>query len=85
MQDKVTRRLAAIVAVDVAGYSRLMGADEAGTLATLKAHRAETDALADRFGGRIVGTAGDGILFEFPSVIMYGHNGVVRNVRREQP
>ncbi len=43
--DKVTRRLAAIVAVDVAGFSRLMGADEEGTLAQLKAHRAATDPL----------------------------------------
>ncbi len=67
--DKVTRRLAAIVAVDVVGFSRLMGADEEGTLAQLKAHRAVTDPLVDKFGGRIVGTAGDGLLFEFPSVV----------------
>ncbi len=67
--DKVTRRLAAIVAVDVAGFSRLMGADEEGTLAQLKAHRAVTDPLVDKFSGRIVGTAGDGLLFEFPSVV----------------
>ncbi len=65
--DKVTRRLAAIVAVDVAGFSRLMGGDEEGTLSQLKAHRAVTDPLVDEFGGRIVGTAGDGLLFEFPS------------------
>ena len=52
MQHKVTPRRAAVVAVDVAGYSRLMGADEAGKLATLKAHQTQSDALADRFGGR---------------------------------
>lgn len=64
------RRLAAIVSTDVVGYSRLMGADEEGTLATLRAHRAELiDAkIADR-GGRIVKTMGDGLLLEFPSVV----------------
>ena len=65
----VTRRLAAIVAIDVAGYSRLMGADEAGTLTRLKEHRAATDPIGAEHGGRIVGTAGDGLLLEFPSVI----------------
>ncbi len=63
------RRLAAIVAIDVAGYSRLMGADEKGTLAALKGHRAATDPISQKHGGRIVGTAGDGVLLEFPSVV----------------
>lgn len=63
------RRLAAIVAVDVAGYSRLMGADEQGTLATLKAHRDAMTPLVRGHGGRLVGQAGDGLLLEFPSVI----------------
>ncbi len=67
--DKVTRRLAAIVVIDVAGYSRLMGEDEEGTLAQLKAHQAVIDRLSIQYGGRIVGTAGDGSLLEFPSVI----------------
>ncbi len=62
------RRLAAIVAIDVAGYSRLMGADEDGTLAALKAHRAVTTPIGERHGGRLVGMAGDGELWEFPSV-----------------
>jgi adenylate cyclase len=64
------RRLAAILAADVVGYSRLMGVDEAGTLAALKAHRQELigPEVAKR-GGRVVGTAGDGILAEFASVI----------------
>ncbi len=64
------RRLAAILAADVVGYSRLMEADEAGTLAALKAHRAEfvDPAIAAR-GGRIVKLMGDGALIEFPSVV----------------
>jgi class 3 adenylate cyclase len=62
------RKLIAILAADIEGYSRLMGADEEGTLATLSAHRAITDALIARHGGRICGTAGDSILAEFASV-----------------
>ncbi len=62
------RRLAAIVAIDVAGYSRLMGADEDGTLAALKGHRTATTPIGERHGGRVVSTAGDGELWEFPSV-----------------
>lgn len=46
-----------------------MGADEVGTLATLKAHRAVTDPISEKNGGYIVGTAGDGLLLEFPSVV----------------
>ena len=65
-----TRRLAAILAADVAGYSRLMGADEEGTLAALRAVRRE---LGDRkiaeHRGRIVKTTGDGLLIEFASVV----------------
>ena len=56
------RRLAAIVSADVAGYSRLMGRDESGTLATLKAHRREViDPTIAEYGGRIVKTTGDGL------------------------
>ena len=70
MSTVVQRRLAAIVAADVVGYSRLMGADEAGTLAALRAHRAELiDGLIDTHGGRIVKTMGDGLLLEFPSAV----------------
>ena len=68
-QEGVTRRLAAIVAIDVVGYSRLMGEDEAGTLARLKERRAVTDSISEKHGGRIVGTAGDSVLLEFPSVV----------------
>ena len=64
------RRLAAIVSADVAGYSRLMGRDESGTLAALKAHRRELiDPKTAEYGGRIVKTTGDGLLIEFPSVV----------------
>jgi len=66
---RVGRRLAAIVAADVAGYSRLMGLDEVGTARTLREHRAVTDALVAKHGGRLVKTAGDGVLLEFPSVV----------------
>jgi class 3 adenylate cyclase len=62
------RKLVAILAADVEGYSRLMGADEEGTLATLSSHRAITDALIAQHGGRICGTAGDSVLAEFASV-----------------
>ena len=63
------RRLAAILAADVAGYSRLMGEDEAATVHDLKGHQAAVLPLVGRYGGRIIDTAGDGILAEFPSVI----------------
>jgi TolB-like protein len=66
---RVGRRLAAIVAADVAGYSRLMGLDEVGTARTLREHRKVTDALVTKHGGRIVKTTGDGVLLEFPSVV----------------
>ena len=68
-QGRVGRRLAAIVAADVAGYSRLMGLDEVGTARTLREHRAVTDALVAKHGGRLVKTTGDGVLLEFPSVV----------------
>jgi TolB-like protein/Flp pilus assembly protein TadD len=68
--ERVERRLAAILAADVAGYSRLTGADEEGTLARLKAHRRELiDPKIAEHRGRIVKTTGDGMLVEFPSVV----------------
>ncbi|MBR0939167.1 adenylate/guanylate cyclase domain-containing protein [Bradyrhizobium jicamae] len=66
---RVGRRLAAIVAADVAGFSRLMGLDEVGTARTLREHRKVTDALVAKHGGRLVKTTGDGVLLEFPSVV----------------
>jgi adenylate cyclase len=66
----VTRRLAAILAADVAGYSRLMGADEEGTLERLKALRHELiDLNIAEHHGRLVKTTGDGMLVEFASVV----------------
>ncbi len=68
--ERVERRLAAILTADVAGYSRLMGRDEAGTLARLKTRRRELiDPEIAEHKGRIVKTTGDGILIEFPSVV----------------
>jgi len=67
---RVERRLAAILAADVAGYSRLMGVDEEGTLARLKALRRElADPKIKEHRGRIVKTTGDGLLIEFASVV----------------
>jgi class 3 adenylate cyclase len=67
---RISRRLAAILAADVVGYSRLMGADEEGTLAALKAHRQELiDPLIAQHHGRIVKTTGDGLLIEFASIV----------------
>jgi class 3 adenylate cyclase len=64
------RRLAAILAADVAGYSRLMGADEMGTHTALKSHRRDlVDAAVAEHHGRIVKTTGDGMLVEFASVV----------------
>lgn len=64
------RRLTTIMAIDVAGYSRLMGHDEAGTLSALKAHRLGLiDPEAGRYGGRTIKLMGDGALMEFSSVV----------------
>ena len=68
-EARVGRRLAAIVAADVAGYSRLMGLDEVGTARILREHRKITDAVVAEHGGRLVKTTGDGVLLEFPSVV----------------
>ena len=70
MSEGTQRRLAAIVSADVVGYSRLMGADETGTLAAMREHRAELiDPLIAEHGGRIVKTMGDGLLLEFASAV----------------
>lgn len=70
MTDRVERRLTAILAADIAGYSRLMGADEEGTLTRMKANRRElVDPKIEEHRGRLVKAAGDGLLVEFVSVI----------------
>ena len=69
-EKRVERRLAAILAADVAGYSRLMGVDEEGTHEALKAHRDElVDPKIAEHHGRIVKNTGDGALVEFASVV----------------
>src|SRR5215472_11616824 len=69
-QERVDRRLAAILAADVVGYSRLMGEDEEGTHTALTALRRElTDPKIKEHRGRIVKTTGDGLLVEFASVV----------------
>jgi len=63
------RKLAAILAADVVGYSRLMGEDEAGTAKAVREHREAAAPIVREFGGRLVKTTGDGVLLEFPSVV----------------
>jgi adenylate cyclase len=69
MTEKLKRRLTTVLCADVHGYSRLMGADEPGTLARLRRYRAAMTALIERHDGRIVNTWGDAIIAEFPSVV----------------
>jgi len=68
-EPSIQRRLAAILAADIAGYSRLMHEDEPATVRDLKAHQSVILPLIGRHGGRIIDTAGDGIMAEFPSVM----------------
>ena len=69
MKAPVKRRLTTVLCADVEGYSRLMEADEAGTLETLRRFRAAMAALVERHDGRIVNTWGDAVLAEFASVV----------------
>ena len=69
MPEELERKLAAILAADIAGYSALMGANEEATVRDLKAHQAVVLPMIAKHGGRIIDTAGDGILAEFPSVV----------------
>ena len=69
MEQRIKRRLAAIMAADIAGYSRLMGEDEAATVRDVKGHQAEVLPLVTEFGGRVIDVAGDGILAEFQSAV----------------
>jgi adenylate cyclase len=69
VEEHLERRLSAILAADIAGYSALMGADEARTVRDLKNHQAVVLPMVGEFAGRIIDTAGDGILAEFPSVV----------------
>src|SRR5215510_11875461 len=69
VNPKTSRRLAAILAADIAGYSALMGADEARTVRDLKEHQVIVLPMIREHGGRIIDTAGDGILAEIGSVV----------------
>ena len=69
MPEELDRRLAAILAADIAGYSALMGANEEATVRDLRAHQAVILPLIAKHGGHIIDTAGDGILAKFPSVV----------------
>ena len=69
LSDRVQRRLVAILAADIAGYSRLMSEDDAATVQALKGHQAVVLPAVAAFGGRIIDTAGDGILAEFASAV----------------
>ena len=75
-EHRIERRLVAIFAADVAGYSRLMEQDEVGTLRSLTAHRAIMDQLIAEHGGRVANTAGDSVLAEFPSAVDAVHCAV---------
>jgi TolB-like protein/Flp pilus assembly protein TadD len=69
MEHVLSRRLAAVLCADVAGYSALVGADESGTVAALKGHQTAVLQLLQRHGGRVVDLAGDGIVAEFSSTV----------------
>lgn len=69
MEHVLSRRLAAVLCADVAGYSALIGADESGTVAALKGHQTAVLQLLQRHGGRVVDLAGDGIVAEFQSTV----------------
>jgi adenylate cyclase len=69
MTDKVKRRLTTVLCADAQGYSRLMEADEAGTLGTLRRYRIAMAGLVERHDGRIVNTWGDAVIAEFASVV----------------
>ena len=78
MSEGTERRLAAIVSTDVVGYSRLMGVDETGTLTAMRAHRGEHwNPTIEKFGGRVVGTAGDSLLVEFASAVAAVESSIV--------
>ena len=76
-----TRKLAAILAADVVGYSRLMGEDEAGTAKLVRERREAATPIVRSFGGRLVKTTGDGVLLEFPSVFECAPNFTLRRYR----
>lgn len=69
VEERIQRRLAAILAADVVGYSRVMGEDEEATLATLRAYRNVIDGLIEHHGGRVFGSAGDSVIANLPGPV----------------
>lgn len=82
-QSRIERRLTAIVAADIAGYSRMMGVDEAGTARALRDHRAAIDPVVASYGGRIVKTTGDGVLIEPKIYSVLRISAVLEAVKRK--
>jgi len=69
IEQVLSRRLAAVLCADIAGYSALVSADESGTIAALRGHQAAVNDVLTRHGGRVVDLAGDGLIAEFPSTV----------------
>jgi class 3 adenylate cyclase len=84
-QGRLERRLAAILAADVAGYAGLMGTDEIGTARALREHRAAIDPVAASRGGRITRPLATGVLLEFPSIVAAVKCAVAIRLRLIQP
>src|SRR5688572_22062287 len=85
-EENTQRRLAAILAADVVGYSRLMEAAEAGTLAALKARRKEVlGPLIAKYHGRVFKVAGDGVMIEFGSAVNAVHCAVGQRLHQPTP
>ena len=78
-----SRKLAAILSADIAGYSALMSADEEGTVRKLREVREAVLPIIERFGGRIIDLAGDGILSEFPSAVRAMESAAAVQTRME--
>src|SRR5207253_8902910 len=84
-EPSIQRRLAAILAADIAGYSRLMHEDEPATVRDLKAHQSVILPLIGGHGGRIIDTAGEGIMAEVPSVIGATEGAVAKPAAKAEP
>src|SRR5438128_10006665 len=82
-QPTSVRKLAAILSADIAAYSALMGADEEGTVRKLRQVREAVLPLIERFGGRIIDLAGDGILAEFPSAVRAVESAAAVQIRMQ--
>ena len=84
-QQRIKRKLATIFSADVAGYSRLMNADEEDTFTRLTAYRVIVDDLIDGHGGRVFGTAGDSVIAEFESAVDAVRGAVAKSRSGSRP